>query len=213
MRWICLLSLLPCPALACQTALVLAMDVSGSVDAAEYRLQLDGLAAGLLHPAVQDLLIEDSVALAVTQWSGPGEQRVMLPWTRIDGAAAVQRFAQASRALPRAFAGSDTAVGQALDHALALLAEAPDCRRRVVDLSGDGDENAGFTAAAARTRAQAAGVEVNALAIELMGYSISNYYRRWVITPGGFVETARGHLDYARAIRAKLLRELTRPAM
>lgn len=212
MRWLVLSLLLsPGQALACQTALVLAMDVSGSVDAAEYRLQIDGLAAALADPAIRDVLVEDQVALSVTQWSALGQQRVMLPWVRMTSPAAVEGFARATRALPRAFSGADTAVGEALDHALGLFSAVADCRRRVVDLSGDGDENVGFTAARARSRAREAGVEVNALAIELMGISISNFYRRWVITPGGFVETAHGHLDFARAIRTKLLRELQRP--
>jgi Ca-activated chloride channel family protein len=58
----------------------------------------------------------------------------------------------------------------------------------------------------------AAGIEINALAIEEAGVAVSTFYRRWAIGPGGFVEMATGHLDYARAIRAKLLRELARPA-
>src|SRR5690606_30591267 len=120
----------------------------------------------------------------------------------------VDRFAVTVEATPRAFDGADTAVGEALDHAISLFDAVPDCRRKVVDLSGDGDENAGFTARSARQRAISAGVEVNALAIESIGVSISNYYRKVVITPGGFVQSARGYIDYARAIRLKLLREL-----
>jgi Ca-activated chloride channel family protein len=54
-------------------------------------------------------------------------------------------------------------------------------------------------------------VEVNGLAIESIGLSITQFYRQWVITPGGFVVTARGHLDFARAMRIKILRELARP--
>ena len=209
------LSLLPvaaAPARGCETALVLAMDVSGSIDPSEYRIQIDGLAAALDDPEIREILIEDRVALTVTQWSTLGQQAQVLPWTRMTDRAAVESFAQATRALPRAYTGADTAVGQALEHALDLFAAVPDCVRRVVDMSGDGDENVGHTATRARNRAQDEGVEVNALAIEMMGPSISNFYRRWVITPRGFVETAKGHLDFPRAIRAKLLRELTRPS-
>lgn len=206
---------LGCPATAaraCGAALVLAMDVSGSVDPGEYRLQVDGLAAALHHGALRDVLVNEQVALAVVQWSALGQQRLVLPWERMADMTAVDAFAARVAALPRAYPGSDTAVGEALAFALAQFEAVPDCRRRIIDMSGDGDENVGFGTPRARAAAIAAGVEVNALAIESMGLSITNYYRRWVITPGGFVETANGHLDYARAIRAKMLRELTKPA-
>lgn len=196
----------------CAAALVLAMDVSGSVDPAEYTLQRDGVAAALRDPVLAGVLVQDRVALAVVQWSASDQQALALPWRRMHSLAAVETFARDVLAMPRAFAGSDTAVGAALAFAMRQLAAVSDCRRQIVDLSGDGDENSGFTLPAARAAAIAAGVEVNGLAIESMGQAISNFYRNRVITPRGFVETARGHLDYARAIHAKMLRELTRPA-
>lgn len=202
---------LPAAADACEAALVLAMDVSGSVDRGEYLLQVEGLAAALADPALREVMVQDQVALAVVQWSSLGQQALVLPWQRMLSARAIDDFAARVLAMPRAFPGSDTAVGQALEFSLYQFAAVPDCRRRIVDMSGDGDENVGYTTPRARARAIAEGVEVNALAIEAMGLSISNFYRRWVITPGGFVETAQGHLDYARAIRSKMLRELTRP--
>lgn len=197
---------------ACAAALVLAMDVSGSVDPAEYLLQREGVAAALRDPVLAGVLVQDRVALAVVQWSAMDQQALALPWQRMQDPAAVEAFAMAVLAMPRAFAGSDTAVGAALAFAMRQFADVPDCRRRIIDMSGDGDENSGFTLPGARAAAIAAGVEVNGLAIESMGQAISNFYRNRVITPRGFVETARGHLDYARAIRAKMLRELTRPA-
>lgn len=203
--------MLPTAAPACETALVLAMDVSGSVDRGEYLLQVEGLAAALADGALRDVLVQDQVALAVVQWSSLGQQALVLPWQRMLSFRAVDDFAARVLAMPRAFPGSDTAVGEALAFSLAQFEAVPDCRRRIIDMSGDGDENVGFTTPRARGAAIAAGVEVNGLAIEAMGLSITNFYRRWVITPGGFVETAQGHLDYARAIRSKMLRELTKP--
>jgi Ca-activated chloride channel family protein len=197
---------------ACETALLLAMDISGSVDPGEYRLQVDGLAAALQDPALRDILVQGSVALMVTQWSNTEQQAVVLPWARMQTAQDVEAFSQRARAMPRAFRGTDTAVGAALFHALDQFADVPECRRKLIDMSADGDENVGFTVSRARQAAIAQGVEVNALAIESMGLSITNFYRRRVITPGGFVETAQGHLDYARAIKSKMLRELTKPA-
>lgn len=203
--------MLPCAGHACKAALVLAMDVSGSVDAGEWRLQADGLAAALADRQIREVLVQEQVALAVVQWSALGQQALVIPWQRMLDQRAVDRMAERVRIMPRAFPGSDTAVGEALEFSLAQFSAVSDCRRKIIDMSGDGDENVGFTTPRARRSAIEAGVEVNGLAIESMGLSITNYYRRWVITPRGFVETAQGHLDYARAIRAKMLRELTAP--
>jgi Ca-activated chloride channel family protein len=201
------------PAMACETALVLSNDVSGSIDAGDYRLQTEGLAFALSDPAVAEALVRGQVALAVVQWSGPGQQAVTLDWQRMLTPEAVAAFAARAAAMPRAFKGSDTAVGQGLTFALDQFAAVPDCRRRVVDISGDGQENAGFTDAEARAAAEDAGATVNAIAIEEPGpgFPVTTYYRAWVVTRGGFVVTARGLEDYAETLRLKLLRELADP--
>jgi Ca-activated chloride channel homolog len=201
------------PALACDTALVLSIDVSGSIDQGDYRLQTDGLAAALSDPEVGEALVKGQVALAVVQWSGREEQALVLSWQRMLAPEDVTRFAARAAAMPRAFSGSDTAVGQGLRFAQAQFAAVPDCRRLVIDISGDGQENAGFTDAQARAEAIEAGIMINAIAIEEPGpaFPITAYYRGWVITPGGFVVTARGLQDYAETLRLKLLRELTKP--
>jgi Ca-activated chloride channel family protein len=213
LRALTLACLMAHPTLACETALLLAIDVSGSIDAGDYRLQTDGLAAALSDPAVSDALVEGQVALAVVQWSGPEQQMLSLPWQRMLTPDAVTRFASRAASMPRAFAGSDTAVGEALRFALPQFAAVPDCTRHVIDISGDGQENAGFTDAVARSEAVVAGVTINAIAIEEPGPAspITSYYRRWIITPGGFVVTARGLQDYVETLRLKLLRELAKP--
>ena len=211
------LALLACltapPARACETALVLSIDVSGSIDAGDYRLQADGLAAALADPEVAEALVRGQIALAVVQWSGPAQQVLAIDWQRMLTPQAVSAFAASAAAMPRAFKGSDTAVGLGLGFALDQFAAVPDCVRRVVDISGDGPENAGFTDAEARFAAVTAGVMVNAVAIEEPGPAspVTSYYRAWVITPGGFAVTARGFADYARMLRTKLLRELVDP--
>ncbi|MCU0826508.1 MAG: DUF1194 domain-containing protein [Tabrizicola sp.] len=208
-----LLCLLCQPIQACETALVLSIDVSGSIDAGDYRLQAEGLASALTDPEVTEALVRGQVALAVVHWSGPGQQALVLDWQRMLSPEAVVAFAGRAATLPRAFKGSDTAVGQALTFALAQFAAVPDCVRKVVDISGDGQENAGFTDAEARAQAVATGVTVNAIAIEEPGpaFPVTLYYRSWVMTPGGFVVTARGLQDYAETLRLKLLRELAKP--
>lgn len=207
------LTLSAAPVRACDTALLLAIDVSGSIDRAEYALQTEGLAEALRDPEVTAALLKGQVALSVVQWSGLGKQAMTIPWQRMLSPRHIRDFIARVEAQPRAFQGSDTAVGEALSFSAAQFAAVPDCRRRVIDISGDGPENAGSTAPRARAEAARQGIEINAIAIEDMGQSspITAFYRNWVITRGGFVVTARGLGDYPRAMRQKLLRELIRP--
>lgn len=204
------LALLATPAAACDTALVLSLDVSGSIDAGEYGLQTQGIALALADPEVAAALVRGRVALTVVQWSGPAQQAVSLPWRRMRAPADVVAFAARAAAAPRAFRGSDTAVGEGLRFALAQFPQVPDCARRVIDISGDGQENAGFTDARAHAEAVAQGVTVNAIAIEEAGQAspVTQYYRRRIVTPGGFVVTTRGLSGYAETLRLKLRREL-----
>lgn len=202
------------PASACDTALLLAIDVSGSIDRGEYALQISGLQDALRDPDVAGALLEGQTALAVLHWSGQGQQALVVPWQRMLTPQALDRFTTTARTLPRAFQGSDTAVAEAITFALAQFAAVADCKRHIIDISGDGPENAGGNPALARSRAVAQNVTINAIAIEDMGQSapITSFYKTWVITPAGFTITARGLDDYPRAIRAKLLRELLKPS-
>ena len=202
------LALLPLPALACETALMLTVDVSNSVDGAEYRLQVDGLAEALRDPDIVDALVRGQSAVSVVQWSGLDEQTFTIPWTRIRTALDVERLSARARAQERAFILSGTAPAQALLYSLDNFAPVLDCARRVIDVSGDGTPNVTGDLPAARRQAERDGITVNAIAIELMGVAITNFYRTQVITRDGFVMTARMHRDYPRAIRAKILREL-----
>jgi len=213
LRVLALALLLGPPVGACDTALLLAIDVSGSIDGAEYELQAEGLAAALTDPQIADILVQGQVALAVMQWSGLGEQALVQPWRRMLDLDEVARFAAAAAATPRAFVNSETAVGEAISVAIAQFPAVADCRRRVIDISGDGPENAGNSVSLARRAAIRAGIEINAIPIEESGLPnpVSVFYARLVITPNGFVMTARGLRDYPKTLRAKLLRELQKP--
>ena len=208
-----ILALFPREGRACGMALLLAMDVSGSVDASEYRLQVDGLAAALRDPEVQEALLKHRAAVSVVQWSGLGEQEVSIPWTRLEEPAAIADFATEVAEMRRAFRLGNTGVGDAISFSVAQFDDVPECVLWVLDVSGDGDENVGFTVGTARREAMNRGIIINGLAIEApgTGRAITNFYRNWVVTPGGFVETAVNHHDFARAIRYKLLRELVAP--
>ncbi|MGB3177563.1 MAG: DUF1194 domain-containing protein [Albidovulum sp.] len=213
---LCLLSLIgayPDRASACDVALMLTVDVSGSIDRGEYRFQINGLADALSDPEVADALLIGQVALAVVQWSGTGAQTLTMPWRRMLNRGEINDFAARARTIKRAYSGSDTAVGEAIAFSVQQFEAVPDCRRKIIDISGDGPQNAGYPLAPERAGAAAAGIEINAIAIEDVGRAspITEFYRRYVITQNGFVLTARGLDDYPRAIRAKILREVSKP--
>lgn len=194
---------------ACETALILAVDVSNSVDVAEYRLQIDGLADALSDPDIVVAMVDGQVALSLMQWSGADQQVLSLGWARMRSSTDVAGFAARARSVPRAFVLSDTAPAEAVAFAMAQFAQVPDCTRKVIDVSGDGTPNAGSDTRRARTTAERAGVTINGIAIESLGLAITGFYRRALITRDGFVITARGHRDYPRAIRDKILREVS----
>lgn len=210
------LALVPVPAAACRLALLLALDVSASVDSMEYALQRDGLAAALLAPEVQAAFMESPhpVALAAFEWSGRWNQQIVLDWTTIHTTDDLRQAAATVSAAERSEDEFPTAIGYALGHAARLFREAPVCDRRTLDVSGDGENNEGFAPALAYRNFPLDWVTVNGLAIggsvELDG--LVDYFRREVIRgPGAFVETAADYADYARAMRRKLLRELAPP--
>ncbi len=198
------------PARACSVALLLAIDVSNSIDPGEYSIQVDGLAEALRDPEVRDAMVANEVAVAVMQWSGRDRQEITFPWARMRTAADVAALADRAAVMPRAFVMSDTAVGEMMRFAIRQFDEVGDCEKRVVDVSGDGTDNAGTEPAMARVEAEAMGIQFNALAIEGIGVSISNFYARLVITRGGFVMTATGHSTYAETLKRKLRREVSR---
>ncbi len=205
-----MISLLPVAAQACDTALVLTIDVSNSIDPGEYRLQTDGLADALRDPEIVEAMVEGENFLTVVQWSGVDKQAVVIPWTQMRTALDVESFAQKARLMERAFVLSDTAPAEAIYFSLALFDDVPQCERKVIDVSGDGTPNGGSDTRAARNAAERAGVTINGIAIESMGLAITNFFRGAVITRNGFVMTARTHREYPQTIRAKILREISR---
>ncbi len=195
---------------ACDTALLLTIDVSNSVDPGEYRVQTDGLADALQDAEVIEAIIQNQAAIAVVQWSGFDRQEVSIPWTRVSTAADVAALSQQARLMPRAFVLSDTAPAEAIYFSLKLFSQVPDCKRKIIDVSGDGTPNGGSEVRNARRAAEQQGVTINGIAIESMGLAITNFFRGAVITRDGFVMTARTHREYAETLRRKIIRELSR---
>jgi len=215
-------------AAGCRQALALGLDVSGSVDTREYRLQLDGLAAALTDPRVSRALLSMPAApvrLAVYEWSGPGYQRLLLDWTEIADRATLTRIAAGLAATARRPAPPGTGLGAAMHHGARLLADQPDCWRRTLDISGDGRHNQGPHPRAVKAELLPQGITLNALVIgadtprgddrrQADFGALSSYFRAWVILgQGAFVETALGFEGYGEAMARKLLRELELPVL
>ena len=200
-------------AAACDLALVLAVDISGSVDPREYRIQMDGLAEALRDGTVAEALVDQQAMVTLLQWTGSSRQRQSLAWTQMTDFAAVDAFADAVEADPRIWRNFSTAIGEALLVSRDLLAQMPQCLRHVVDVSGDGRSNEGAEPGAMRTRMARAGITVNALAIETDDTDLTGYfYENLIRGAGAFVETAGGFDDYPAAILRKLQREPARIA-
>lgn len=209
------------PALAedCRLALVLALDVSTSVDAEEERLQREGLAQALLAPEVVRAFLADApVALYAFHWSHAAFQRPILPgWQMVRSEADLASVAATimySRRSRAERSHSRTALGAALVHAALALNEAPDCEARTVDIAGDGWNNDGLGPQAVYALPLFDGVTVNALLIgdPLDGQELRAWFQAEVLHgPGAFLIYADGFEDYAEGMEAKLLRELELP--
>lgn len=192
-------------------ALVLAIDVSASVDYDEFAFMVGGLAGAIEHPSVIGAIAagrHGAIALAALFWSEAAE--VAVPWTRVADALDAQRFAEALSDAPRLPRPGATALGEGMASGLALLAVAPgEPRRMVLDVSGDGRGNRGRPAAAMRDLAVASGVTVNALAIVNEEPDLLATYANEVIGgPGAFAMECPDYAAFAEAIRRKLLREI-----
>ncbi len=199
------------PANACELALAFAVDVSGSVDAGEYRIQMEGLATALRDPVVSEALVLAEAALMLVQWTGSDRQQVTIPWTRIDGFEVLEAFADHVANDPRLWRHYSTAIGEALSKTLAEFRLVPDCTRHLIDLSGDGPSNEGIAPTEIHRTLRDANVTVNAIAIEESEPELTAYFYENVITgEGAFVVSASSFQDYPARIRKKLLREVSR---
>ncbi len=199
----------------CRLALVLAIDVSASVDMQEDRLQREGLATALLAPEVQTAFLSGNlpVALAVYEWSGRWNQEILLDWTLIGTPADLAGAASDIAASRRSYSEFPTAMGYALGFGAGLFDRGPGCLFRTLDLSGDGVNNEGFGPRLAYENFGFADVTVNGLVIlgadpdedaRLQGF----FSREVVHGSGAFLEVADGFDDFERAMRRKLEREV-----
>lgn len=207
----------------CRQALALGLDVSGSVDAREYRQQLDGLATAFADPEVRAKILAvsgASIRTLVFEWSGPQDQAVLVPWTALNTAADIDTVMETLRQTVRRDATPGTALGTAMQVGRIHLDRQADCWKRTLDISGDGKSNLGPRPGAVKTDIVASGITVNALVVGVDDPNIgdirqaeigelASYFRTEVIVGAdAFIITAIGFSDYARAMKQKLLREL-----
>jgi len=194
-------------------ALVLAVDASGSVDMRRFELQKRGYAAAFRNPRVLNAIrsgLNQSIAATMFQWTGPRLQVHVVPWTLIKDEASANAFADAIEAAPRRLFGGGTSISGAIDYGRLLLLQNPfPPTRRVIDVSGDGSNNAGRPVTSARDDAARDGIGVNGLPILAIEPGLDGYYHDYVIGgPGAFMVPADSYDTFADAILKKLITEI-----
>ncbi len=200
--------------------LVLAVDVSRSVDDDEARLQREGYRAAVSDPQVVEAIrggMIGAIGLAYIEWAGAEYQRLVLPWLRISGMAEATAWSEKLAEAPRASL-SWTSISGALDYSRGVLAQAPfEATRRVIDVSGDGVNNSGGPVELARDRLVAEGVTINGLPIvndrptfgRMPPIPLDEYYRDSVVGgAGAFVIVAEDFQSFGQAVKRKLIREV-----
>jgi Protein of unknown function (DUF1194) len=204
--------------------LILAADVSRSIDPAKFQLQRDGYASAVSDPHVLETIKSGHtgrIGLTFVEWSGVGAQHVVIDWMAIGDSASAKDFGDRLLEAPRSFADR-TSISGAIDFAMDEFTHAPfTSARRIVDISGDGTNNAGRDVASARDDATAQGVTINGLVIlseNPMSWNpdhtnppggLDNYYRNNVIGgPGAFVMVAKDFNSFGQAMIGKLIAEV-----
>jgi hypothetical protein len=202
---------------AVDLALVLAIDCSFSVDAREFRLQMEGMGYAFSTPEVKAAIAKgphQKIAVAVMQWSDDRNQMVVVPWTIVAGDADADELAYVLSSMPRRLAEGGTSISTAIEFSAALFQSAPIADRRVIDVSSDGRNNIGPPVSLVRDRTVASGITINGLVILNEWPTLDAYFEANVVGgPANFVITAEDYAAYAEAIRKKLVREITGPGI
>jgi hypothetical protein len=193
--------------------LVLAIDTSGSVNQRRFELQQQGYVAAFRDRRVLQAIeagIARSIAVTMFQWTGPRLHVVVVPWMRIDDQASAEAAAAAMAAVPRQLFGGGTSISGAIDFSMTLFPDSPYAgARRIIDISGDGHNNAGRPVQNARDDAVAAGVTINGLPILTIEPDLDQHYQNAVVGgEGAFMVVVKTDTDFADAILKKLIAEI-----
>lgn len=203
-------------------ALVLAVDVSDSIDVEEVRLQREGYVSAIQHPRVLQAIKGGRygrIAVAYFEWADADKQALIVDWMVVSDAESARRFANRLQTGLH-LKGNFTSISAALDFATRLIARIEFATaRRIIDISGDGKNNNGLPVAPSRARALQQGITINGLAIQnahnefyggLPPQNIDRYYREHVIGgDGAFVIVVRKSEDFEEAVSRKMFREIT----
>jgi hypothetical protein len=194
-------------------ALVLAVDCSSSVDAGDYHLQMFGIAQALRSPKVLDAIQSGEnqrIAFSLVHWSTHKSQRIVVKWRQLSMLDDLFNTARKIESAERQWQIGGTGLAAAIDFSAALIAKLPTVApRKVIDISGDGQENDEGDVAYSRKAAIAQGITINGLPILDGSRTIEAYYRYRVIGgPGSFAIPAANSKAFGEAMEQKLLREI-----
>jgi hypothetical protein len=193
--------------------LLLAVDASGSVDATRFELQRRGYVAAFRNQQVLEATRggeNQSIAVAMFQWTGPRLQAPIVPWTVVKDEASANSVASLIETTPRRLFGGGTSISGAIDYAMNWFPQSPfRGERRVIDISGDGSNNGGRSVIRARDEAVAKEVNINGLPILAWEPYLDQYYKENVIGgPGAFMIVATDFDTFADAILKKMITEI-----
>ena len=187
--------------MTCSTALVLLLDISGSINAAEWQQMRNGHAEAFRAPAITNIIQRDGLAVAAVQFDET--PRTVIGWRVLRTSADAASYAATLDGMTREGAGS-TWTGNAIEHALTLLDAAPCGENQVIDLVTDGPPNGGTLVTEQRDIAWERGVRINALTVR----DGEDWARGAAVTRGGFVIAVDGWDAFPAAIRRKLILEV-----
>jgi len=202
-------------------ALAMGIDISGSIDPDEAKLQREGYVQAFRDPVIIKAILAGAngrIAVAYYEWSDAWVQRLLIDWTLLDSEAAITAFADRLSAAPISIARR-TSISGAIRYAIPLFGRSPyDTERKVLDISGDGSNNDGGLVTDMRYEALKERIVINGLPImndrpNPFGFpseaDLDKYYLHCVTGgPRSFVEVARNFEDFPRAVRKKLLQEV-----
>jgi hypothetical protein len=193
-------------------ALILAIDVSGSVNAERWELQRRGYEAAFNSPEVMQSITSGphkAIAVTMVEWSGQSHQRQVVEWTVIEDELSAATFASLMAEAPRVY--SDwTSISAALDFVVPLFKKSGvTTSRNIIDVSGDGVNNQGRPINDARDDALGKGIVINGLPILSDYDALDGYYQDHVIGgPGAFLEVVKDYSTFSKAVLTKLVREI-----
>lgn len=201
-------------------ALVLAVDISYSMDPEELKLQRQGYIDAFNSSEVQRAIamgMLGRIAITYIEWANANDQRIVLPWTILDGAETIRSATDTIAAAPTRRAQRTSISGALLFSHKQLQTMPYRALRKVIDVSGDGPNNAGIGVEAARAQVLADGITINGLPVMLKrdhrGWgdidNLDHYYQDCVVGgPGAFVISIRAREEFQTATRQKIIREV-----